>query len=66
MVADFLKSYFAHCDRVSVVECSDHRVKVPNASVDLAFSNGVFIELKLGSVFAFAKEFARIVKPVGL
>jgi ubiquinone/menaquinone biosynthesis C-methylase UbiE len=64
-VRDFLKSYFAGQDRLTVAECTDHRVSIPDASVDIVFSNGVFIELKLGSVFAFAKEFARIVKPNG-
>ena len=64
-VRDFLSSYFAGQDRLIVVECSGHRVSVPDSSVDIVFSNGVFIELKLGSVFAFAKEFSRIVKTNG-
>jgi hypothetical protein len=38
---------------------------MPNDSVDFIFSNGTFIEMKLGTIYLLANEFARVCKPGG-
>ena len=43
----------------------DQSIGLAADSVDLCFSNGAFIEFKLGTILLFAKEFWRILKRNG-
>jgi ubiquinone/menaquinone biosynthesis C-methylase UbiE len=65
-VRTFLRDYFVGAANVLVHECDGKTLEMEASSVDLVFSNGTFIELKLGSIFLYARECARVVKPGGL
>lgn len=62
----FLKNYFKDKNNVFVHDSNGQKIDMEDNSVDLIFSNGTFIELKLGAIFLMAKEFARISKPGGI
>jgi ubiquinone/menaquinone biosynthesis C-methylase UbiE len=62
----FLQKYFQSNHRVSVHLCNGHSLPFQSDSwVDLIFSNGTFIELKLGLFYLYSREFFRILKPGG-
>ena len=64
-IQDFLRNYFAAYCNVIVHSCDGSTLDVPSNSVDLVFSNGTFIEMKLGLIFLYAQEFGRICKHKG-
>lgn len=64
-IQNFLANYFAAYQNVFVHDCDGHTLDMPDRSVDVVFSNGTFIELKLGEIYLYAKEFARVVKANG-
>jgi len=65
-IVDFLKRYFVNKPRVEVHLSNGRSVSlVGNDPFDLIFSNGTFIELKLGNFVSYAKEFFRLLKPGG-
>jgi hypothetical protein len=61
-VQDFLRHYFAAYRNVTVHPCDGRTLDLPNDSVDLVFSDGAFTEMKLGAIFLYSREFARICK----
>ena len=65
-IIKFLQDYFQGNPRV---HCHlGNGFKVPferEAWIDLIFSQGLFIELKLGQILLYAQEFYRMVKPGG-
>lgn len=63
---DFLARYFGSDERFGVATLVDGRLPVPDAATDLVFSNGTFIELKLGRIAAFAAEAGRVLRPGGV
>ena len=64
-IRSHLKNYFSDCKNIFVYEADGSSIKLPSDSVDLCFSNGTFIEFKLGTVLLYAKEFSRILKKNG-
>jgi len=61
----FLKNYFSAHQNVIVHDSDGRTIDMPNNSVDVIFSNGTFIEMKLGIIFNYSREFARAVKSNG-
>ena len=57
-----LKNYFSEKENVYVGECDSASIGLATDSVDLCFSNGAFIEFKLGTILLFAEEFWRVLK----
>lgn len=64
-IQEFLNKYFAAQANVIMHSCKSTTLDMPDQSVDLIFSNGTFIELKLGVIYLLAKQFARVCKPHG-
>ena len=64
-IQKFLKGYFSKYRNVHVHNCDGLALDMPDHSTDLVFSNGTFIEMKLGTIFLFSNQFARIVKHNG-
>ncbi len=64
-IRSHLKNYFSKVENVYVGECDGASIGLAADSVDLCFSNGAFIEFKLGTILLFAKEFWRILKRNG-
>jgi len=64
-IINHLTSYFSDWKNVYVYESDGASIKLPSASVELCFSNGTFIELKLGIIMLYAEEFCRILKKDG-
>lgn len=64
-VTNFLETYFSEAHNVRIAECDGHSIRLPPDSVDLCFSNGTFIEMKLGIILLFAQEFQRILRSRG-
>lgn len=66
-IVDFLKGYFKQYPNMKPFKCNG--VDLPfndHPLFDLIFSQGTFIELKLGQVYLYIKEFSRLIKPGGL
>lgn len=65
-VRNFLKHYFPEDSRIIVHPFSqDYRLELPDSHVDIVFSNGTFIALKLGEIREYALESCRILKQGG-
>jgi len=64
-IRNHLTTYFSDWRNVYIYESNGTLINLPSASVDLCFSNGTFIELKLGTIMLYAEEFGRIVKKDG-
>jgi SAM-dependent methyltransferase len=64
-IQDFLKKYFSANRNVIVHKSEGLELDMPDVSVDVVFSNGTFIEMKLGAIFLHSREFARVVKKNG-
>lgn len=64
-IVDFLRGYFSTTPRVHVLLNDGHSLPLACSQVDLIFSQGTFIELKLGRFYLYALEFRRVLKPGG-
>lgn len=60
---DFLADYFKNNSSVQIHESDGLRIDLANDSVDLVFSTGTFVALKLGTIRLLAVEFRRICQP---
>jgi SAM-dependent methyltransferase len=62
----FLKGYFAGEPRVEVYLNDGRSLPMPGRDiVDVMFVAGTFVALKLGQIYLYLREFARVVKPGG-
>jgi SAM-dependent methyltransferase len=61
----FLGDYFRNRPQVEVGPMDGWRLPAGDAELDLVFSNGTFIELKLGTIHRFALEISRTLKVGG-
>jgi SAM-dependent methyltransferase len=64
-IRNYLTSYFSDYKNIYIHDSDGVSVDLPSAAVDLCFSNGTFIELKLGTIMLYAEEFWRILKKSG-
>lgn len=62
---DFLDTYFKKEPIVRIFKNDGMTIPVENSVIDIVFTQGVFIELKPASIYLYAKEFSRILKPGG-
>ncbi|MDV6235836.1 class I SAM-dependent methyltransferase [Leptospira ellisii] len=66
-VIDFLKNYFREEQRIFPLLNNGNNLPIStDGSVDLIFSDGTFIELKLGQILSLIKEIHRALKPGGI
>ena len=64
-IVDFVRGYFHSNPRVHVLLNDGHSLPLERSQVDLIFSQGTFIELKLGLFYLYSLEFYRVLKPGG-
>lgn len=62
---DFLSNYFKNETIVKVIRNDGLSLPVKDSFFDMAFSEGLFIQLKPGNIYLYAKEFSRVLKPGG-
>lgn len=63
---DFLRGYFAGRGNVRVLRGDGLSLPVGDAEADVIYCDGTFIYLNPGVVMAYAREFARVLRPGGL
>ena len=64
-IVDFLRGYFRSNPRVHILLNDSRSLPLECSQVDLIFSQGTFIELKLGLFYLYSLEFFRVLKPGG-
>jgi SAM-dependent methyltransferase len=65
-IVKFLEDYFRQRSNVSAVLCDGASLPFKEEKwIDLIFSQGLFITLKLGHILVYLREFARELKPGG-
>lgn len=64
-IVNFLEKYFQSNPRVHVHLSDGCHLPLPDNSVDLIFSEGTFIELKLGLFYLYSREFFRTLRSGG-
>lgn len=65
-VQGFLHNYFNEHRNVTVHQSTGNELDMLDESADLIFSNGTFIEMKLGTIYLLSREFARVCRKGGL
>ena len=60
---EFLTEYFRNEPRVRVHKTQGDSIPIAGASIDLMVSFGTFIMLQLGTIYRYAREFRRVLKP---
>jgi hypothetical protein len=64
-IVDFVRGYFRSNPRVHILLNDSRSLPLACSQVDLIFSQGTFIELKLGLFYLYSLEFCRVLKPGG-
>jgi SAM-dependent methyltransferase len=65
-MVEFLSNYFAHQPNVHAHLGNGRSLPFASDSwLDLIFASATFVELKLGIIYLYAREFARVLKPGG-
>ena len=66
-VTAFVRQYFRHRPQVSVERCDGSGLPFTDTAwADLAFSQGLFVTLKLAHCGSFMRDFFRVLKPGGI
>ncbi|MDQ3194167.1 MAG: class I SAM-dependent methyltransferase [Bacteroidota bacterium] len=64
-MTDFLSNYFKKESAVTVMKNDGLSLFVKDSFFHIVFAQGVFVELKPGNIYLYAKEFFRVLKPGG-
>jgi ubiquinone/menaquinone biosynthesis C-methylase UbiE len=64
-IKNYLNTYFSDYSNVYIHHSDGIGISAESEFFDLCFSNGTFIELKLGTIYLYAKEFFRVLKKNG-
>jgi ubiquinone/menaquinone biosynthesis C-methylase UbiE len=62
---NFLTDYFQSDPRVHIHQNNGHTLPFPERSIDLVLSFGTFLGLKVGTVYRYAAQFHRVLRPGG-